>query len=313
MTSARARSHLLILLTNVIFGVNTPLVKYLLSGRLTPDSLTAMRILFPCVLFWTVSLFLPKEKVSPKDLFLLFVCGMLGIVMNQWIFVSGLRITSPVDAAVIVTSVPIIVMVLSFFFLKETLSGLKIGGVLTGAAGAVWLVLLANGSGASAGSASLRGNLMVLGTSLLYSVYFVISKPLTLKYSACTIMKWMFFFSLLMAAPFLYDDFLLSPAVAGTENSYDYLACFYVVFFATFLAYFLIPMALRHMRPTTVSMYNYIQPVIATVIAIIYFDADMTWQKIASALLIFSGVYMVTVSREKHALETLEHRALEKS
>ncbi len=297
----RFRSHILILLANIIFGINTPLSKYMLSGHITSGSLIILRMFFGCLLFWTLSLFFPKEKVTPKDLFVLFLCSLLGIVLNQGLYVYGLSITSSLDASILVTATPIFVMFLAYAILKEMLSKIKIFGVIWGAIGAIWLALSANIDGNM--SASLTGNFAVLSASLLYSIYFVYSKKLSQKFTAITIMKWMFLFSVIVTMPLFYDDFIDSPLFNPETTWADIGAIGYIIFFATFLGYLLVPMALRHMRPTTVSMYNYVQPLVAAMIAILFLGDTFTLSKILSSIMILSGVYLVTISPRRPKVE----------
>jgi len=299
MTKERLRGHFLILAVNIIFGINTPVSKYLLTGHMSPEALTFMRMAGGCLLFWVASLFFPKEKIDKWDYFKLFLCGMSGVVFNQGAYIFALSITSPVDASVMVTSTPIFVMVLSFYILREPITRLKAGGVFLGAAGAVWLILSnTRGMAEPAGESRWLGDLIVLFTSLVYSAYFVLSKPLVMKYSALTIMKWMFLFSALTTSPFLVDDVVASGLFDGTWVLKDVMSVFYVVFMATFITYLLIPIALKPMRPTTVSMYNYVQPVVTTLLAVFYYAQDsLSVVKVLAGVMIFAGVYMVTKSK----------------
>ncbi len=296
MTAERLKGHSYILLANIIFGLNTPISKYLLSGRISPEALTFARMLGACACFWVLSLFLPRQKTSKKDLALLVFCSLFGVVLNQGAFIFGLSSTSTLDASVIVSATPIFVMVLAFFVLGEPITVKKAAGVAVGASGAVWLVAGAGGGGSSDGGASLIGDAIVLSSGLLYSIYFVMAKPITQRYFSATMMKWMFLYATLITAPFLAGDLFSSDTFSGFGAS-DWLCVGYVVFGATFLSYLLIPMALRVMRPTTVSMYNYIQPVVSSAVAIAFFGDELTFQKLLSAAMIFLGVYLVTISR----------------
>lgn len=284
-------------MVNVIFGINTPVSKWLLTEKLSAQLHTYLRMLVACALFWLFSAFVKSEKVAPRDMALLFLCAFCGLAMNQFLFVSGLSMTSPVDASVIVTSTPIFVMVFSALVLKEPISVLKVTGVFSGAAGAVWLILSAGGG--SGGGGSVLGDVLALSSSFIYSIYFVIAKPLSQKYSACTMMKWMFLFSVLILAPFCGPSLFDPASVKGAIDAKALAACAYVFVGATFLAYLLIPMAIKRIRPTTASMYNYLQPVVASVIAVFAMGSGFGAQKFAASLLIFLGVYLVTQSRAR--------------
>lgn len=301
MTKEKIKGHIIIFIVNVIFAVNIPVSKSLMPAHVSPEALTMLRMLFACICFWITSLFIKREKVSLKDLGLLFICGMCGVAFNQGAFIQGLNTTSPVDASIIVTATPIFVMILAAVILKEPITKMKVGGVLLGAAGAISLVLSANHTGNQV--SSISGNLMVAFSGLIYSVYLVIAKPLTLKYSAVTIMKWMFLSAVIVLLPFLYDDVLNASAFQGKPDVKVYLTILFVLFGATYITYLMIPMALKRIRPTTVSMYNYLQPIVASFIAVAIGQDSFSFVKFVSAAMVFTGVYLVTQSKSKADLD----------
>lgn len=304
MSRDRIHGHLLIFAANLIFGINYPVSKWLLAEHLTPEFHTLARMVSACVLFWTVSLFLPKEKLSLKEIGVLFVCSLCGVAGNQTLFIKGLSMTSPIDASVIASGTPIFVMILAAFILREPITWLKSLGVLLGAGGAVWLVLSTAASAHSAGTeSSLAGNLCVTGSCLIYAVYFVFSKPLSVKYNAVTMMKWMFLFASLELLPFTIPPMLRPHGMfLAPLDGNAVVAMFYVFFGATFLAYLLIPMAVRRIRPTTASMYNYVQPIVACALAIVLAQDNFSWTKLFAAGTVFVGVYMVTKSKARRDL-----------
>lgn len=302
MNSEKLKGHILILITNILFAVNMPVSKYLLPTHVPPEGLTIMRMGFACVMFWVVSLFTAKEKVSLKDLALLFVCALCGVGINQGLFIVGLNRTSPVDASIIATAVPIFVMLLAAVILKEPITRKKSFGVFLGASGGMVLIFSSTQTGGS--GSSMEGDLMLIVSGLMYAIYLVLSKPLTLRYSAVTMMKWMFLFTTFTLFPFTYQHVLNAPAFHRAAWDWTELsAIFYVLFGATFLPYLLIPMSLKRIRPTTVSMYNYVQPIVASIIAVIVGQDTFSPQKFLSAVLVFVGVYMVTQSKSREDLE----------
>jgi len=302
MTNEKLKGHLLILFANILFAVNMPISKYLLPGHLTPEALTIMRMAFACVMFWITSLFTRRENVPLKDIGLLFICALCGIALNQGLFIQGLNTTSPVDASIIATGVPIFVMILAAFILKEPITRQKAFGVLLGVGGAVMLILQSADTGSRV--SSLGGNLMVITSGFSYSIYLVISKPLTERYSSVTIMKWMFLFATLMLAPFTFNHILESPAFNRAVVDYkEASAIIYVLLGATFLPYLLIPMSLKRIRPTTVSMYNYAQPIVASFIAVLAGQDTFSFSKLLAAAFVFVGVYLVTQSKSRADIE----------
>lgn len=299
------RGHILILSANILFGVSMPVFKYLLTADVPPEAITVMRAIFACMMFWLVSFFLPKEKVLPKDLSTLFVCALCGVGINQWLFVIGLKSSSPVDASIIATAVPIFVLLLAALVLKEPITAKKSLGVFLGVSGGLLLVL--SSTQTTNGTNSLWGDTLMLLNQLMYSVYLVLSKPLSRRYSPVTMMKWMFLFSTLALAPFCLQYVQYVPMFhRETFDESQLYALLYLLFGATFVAFMLIPMALKRIRPTTVSMYNYVQPIIASAIAVAVGQDTFSMQKLLSAVLVFVGVYLVTQSKKRKDIENLD-------
>jgi drug/metabolite transporter (DMT)-like permease len=303
MSNEKLKGHGLILLANIFFAVNISVSKSLIPSHVSPEALTLLRSAFACAMFWLSSFFVKYENVAWKDLGLLFICSLCGISLNQSLFMSGLNLTSPVDASIIATAGPIYVMLLAALVLKEPITKQKTFGVLIGLAGAVTLILTASHSD-SEGSSGMGGNLRIVVSNMLYSVYVVLSRPLSQRYSAVTIMKWMFLFATVLLLPFMYQAALDTPAFHREVWNWPEMgAIFYVLMFATFIPYLMIPMALKRLRPTTVSMYNYIQPIIASLLAIMVGQDHFTLWKLFSAVLVFTGVYLVTQSKSRADVE----------
>ena len=293
------RGHLLIFTANVLFGISLPVFKYLLSEGFPPEAITWMRAAFACVAFWAVSVVQPCERVSRRDLLLLMVCGLCGVGINQWLFVIGMRLSSPFDMSVIGTSVPLFVLLLSALVLGERITRSKSAGILVGAAGA--LLLIAASSGNGGGGSSVRGDLLQIANCMMFAVYLVLSKPLSSRYSSVTMMRWMFLASTVVLAPFCIGSLPSAPLFAVATFSWLHLAAlFYLLFFATFLAFMLVSMSIHLVRPTTVRIYNYVQPVVASVIAILVGQDSFSWQKLLAALLVFLGVWLVTQDSKSH-------------
>lgn len=299
------KGHILIMLANILFGASMPVFKYLLTADVPPEAITIMRAIFACMMFWLVSFFMPKEKVLPKDLCLLFVCALCGVGINQWLFVIGLKNSSPVNASIIATSVPIFVLLLAALVLKEPITAKKSLGVFLGVSGGLLLVF--NSTQTTSGTNSLWGDMLMLLNQLMYSVYLVLSKPLSRRYSSVIMMKWMFLFSTLALAPFCLQYMQYVPMFhRETFNVSQLYALLYLLFGATFVSFMLIPMALKQIRPTTVSMYNYVQPIIASAIAVAVGQDTFSMQKLLSAALVFVGVYLVTQSKKRKDIENLD-------
>ena len=241
---------------------------------------------------------MPPEKVAGKDMAILFVCAMCGVGINQYLFVLGLKSSSPVDASIIATNVPIFVMLLAAIVLKEPVTAKKASGVMLGVCGGLLLVFSYNHG--DTGNCSLYGDMLMLINQLMYSLYLVLLRPLSSRYSSVTNMKWMFLFSTIVLMPFCIGSLADVPTFHKATFSWAQAgALFYLLFFVTYLAFMLITMSLKALRPTVVSMYNYVQPIVASVIAIAIGQDTFSITKLGSLLLVFVGVYFVTTSRSK--------------
>lgn len=291
--------HIAILTSSLIFGVNLPLSKTILPLNVDAQMLSLFRVWGAAFLFWLVSLLTKKESVPLKDLLLMFCASMLGIVINQFAFLEGLSRSSVIDTGIILTITPIITMLLAALFLKEPITGRKIIGVFVGMSGALLLVLSSyNGVG---GNGSWIGVALLLSSSLGFAFYLTLFRDLIVRYSPVTLMKWMFLFAAIVGTS-IYWRHITTFDFTHTSMAV-YLKIGYIVVAATFFTYLLIPIAQKSLRPTTLSMYNYLQPIVASFIAFMFDMDTFGWVKIFSALLVFLGVYIVTQSKSRAQLE----------
>lgn len=285
------------LTVSMLFGINFTFTKLILDDMsVNPSSLLCFRFVFGTLAFWITSLFIKREKIEKADIKWVILASLLGIICNQGIFLFGMQHTSPIDASIISTTVPIITMIISFLYLKEPLSGMKVGGVFLGGLGALLLIFLTH-QGLSGKGSSLHGNLLIFCSSLSYSSFFVFSRGISRKYSSITIMKWMFLIATVSLLPFFFHDFSSAPIWTNAVNWKSIGLLTYILIGATFLPYLLVPIAQRHIKPTTMSMYNYVQPVVASGLGIWLGQGELTFPKMCCALLIFVGVFFVTRSR----------------
>lgn len=233
----------------------------------------------------------------------LFVASLLAIVFNQGSYIFGVGMTSPVDASIITTSMPLIAMILAAIFLKEPITGKKILGIAVGASGALLLILgSSQASGTTVkGDNPLLGDVFVLLAQCSYAFYFVLFKNFVTKYSAVTVMKWMFTYAFICLLPFSYSSLLATDwlALDGARIA----SILFVVVGATFLSYILIIVGQKNLRPTVAGMYNYIQPLVATIVAICWGMDSFNLTKVLSVVMIFGGVWLVTSSRSRAEME----------
>lgn len=301
--SSKTQGHLIMLIVMIVFGLNIPVNKYLYAAEYIPPlGMTAARMTFAAIMFWLVSLFMPKEKVGRKDLLVLVGGGLCGMLCNQGLFAYGLGLTSSVDASIITTSGPLFAMIMAAIILREPITMQKAGGVLVGGIGAVILILSASQMNLAGTEGSMKGNLCIFSAQLFYSFYLVVTRPLANKYSPITMMKWMFLPSALIALLFFGKDMVYAPVFHQTDFV-PLLLLSFTLFGATFFTYMMIPLAQRRIRPTTISMYNNLQPLITTIVAVVMINEKITLMKLVASLFIFVGVYLVTTSKSKADLD----------
>ena len=293
------KGHIVILLTNIIFGINTPIAKDALNV-VGPYILSTLRFAACAVLFWTASFLLKTPKVSRKDIALLCLAALPGIVFNLFLFILGLSNTTPTNASVIVSMTPILTMMTASIFLKEPLTLKKAIGVFCGLSGALILILTKQTTGNITAKNNTLGIILCLICSLSYALYLTLFSPLIKRNNPVNVMKWMFLASTVAVLPVTWHEVMCFNY--NTLSVKTILEILYVVLFATFLNYLFIPIAQARLRPTTLSMYNYVQPVMTTIIALIMLMDVLTVYKIIAALLIFAGVYIVTTSKSKKQL-----------
>lgn len=296
MTRDKWQGHIAILAANLIFGFNIPLAKTMVPVWIGPYALTFLRMACASLLFWGVGCWGKCERVERRDLTVIFLGALFGLVGAQLSFANSLRFTSPVNISIIAAMTPVAVILLAALILRELITWRKAAGVLVGALGAL-LIILQSDAVHAGGSNHLLGNMLCVVNVISYAIYLVIIRPVSQRYHAVTLMKWMFLFSALISLPFGIGDLPHSRVFSGETDWEVMLRLGYVVFMATGVAYFLIPLALKHIRSTTVSMYNNIQPVVASVLAIAVGQDVWSWDKPVAALLVFAGVYLVTQTK----------------
>ena len=306
MNLMKLKGHSSMLGANVMWGLMSPVAKVVMvGGAVTPLVVTDLRITGAMVLFWIASFFQKPERVAPKDLLKLLGASLLAIVFNQGCFIFGVGLTSPVDASIITTSMPLLAMVLAAIYLKEPITGKKVLGIAVGATGALLLILGSHqvSEAKAAGNHYIWGDLLVLLAQFSYALYFVLFKNFVNKYSLITIMKWMFTYAFICALPFSYND-LLHTEWKSLQNT-EIGALVFIVVGSTFISYVLIVIGQKNLRPTVAGMYNYVQPLVASIVAVCWGMDTFNFVKIISVALIFGGVYLVTNSRSKAEMEAV--------
>jgi len=275
-----------------IYGLNHTIAKVVMPHYIGAFGFIMLRVVGAASLFWITSLFIPKEVIDRKDYPRIFFAAFLGMCINMLMFFKGLQLSTPINSGVIVTLTPIIILILSAFFLKERLSGLKFLGITLGFSGALLLILYGNTSLViNAPNVSL-GNSMMLINSTSYGAYLVIVKPLTKKYQTVTLMKWMFLLGIFMTFPITFSEF---KAVSWSSLPFDAVwRMAFVVVGTTFLTYMFNVYALKTLPATTIGAFTYLQPLITIVYAVLTGNDILDGVKLSACLLVFLGVYLVS-------------------
>ena len=283
-------------LVSLIYGVTFTIAKDVMPHYIDAYGFILLRVGGSALLFWGVWLLMkmlkigPNEKIALHDFPRIIACAFFGVALNMLTFFKGLSMTSPISAAVIMVCTPLIVLVLSAIIIKEKMLKRKILGILLGLFGTSFLILY--GKSVENNSNVSLGNFLVLVNAVSYGYYLVIVKKLMDKYNAFTFVKWIYLFGFIMVIPFGLSQFQsVDWAVLPTDIIWK---IGFVVVFSTFFTYLLNLLSMRELKPTLVAVFIYLQPLFATVFAISLGKDELSWVKISSAILIFTGVYLVT-------------------
>ena len=284
-------------MVSLIYGVSFTIAKDVMPTYIKPFGFILLRVFGATILFWLISFFGPTEKIQLKDFPRIIAAAFFGVALNMLTFFKGLSFTSPISAAVIMVTTPIIVLILSAIIMKEKMIKRKIFGILLGLFGTGFLILY----GKSIGNASnaLLGNLLVFINAVSYAFYLILVKKLMDKYNAFTFVKWIYTFGLLMVLPFGWSEY--QEIQWATIPTYILWEIVFVVLFTTFFTYLFNLVSMRELKPTTVSVFIYLQPLFATIFAISLGKDELTLVKIVSAVLIFVGVYLVTQKKKSQS------------
>ncbi len=299
------KAHIAVLLTNLFFAVNYSFIKLISPALVKPFGLNVYRVGISLLLFWMVWLFgktAPGIKKEHVGRFLL--CGLTGIAINQSLFINGLTMTSTVHASLLMLTTPLLITIFAFFVLKEALTLLKITGLLLGVSGAA-LLIMAKESEMHA-SNYLLGDILIFSNAISYSIYFILVKPLMQSYSPLHVVRWVFTIGFFMILPFGWLEAETVHFDQFETKQFIYLAL--IVLTGTFLAYYFTAYGLQHLGAGKTGAYIYTQPVFAFLFAAFLLNETLSVQKILAACLIFTGVYIVTLSKPKKKL----HNHLEK-
>lgn len=294
--SSAFKAHLALFSVSLIYGGNYTIAKVVLDQEhIQPLAFILLRVMAGVLLFWSFHALVVRERMRRKDLGRIALCSVFGVAINQMFFFSGLKWTTPINASLIMTTTPILVLVISAILIGERITQRKVLGILLGAAGAI--LLIAYGEQISFGGKRLLGDLLIFVNASAFGIYLVLVKGLMDRYHPVTVVTWIFSFGLFLVLPFGIQDF--TQIKWHTFDWQIWLAVAYVVIGTTFLAYLLNAYALKLVNASLVSVYIYLQPLFASLIALLSGKDSLNSIKVTAACLIFAGVYLVSIQRRR--------------
>ncbi len=297
--NSRAFAIVAVFLVQLLYGLNYSFVKIVLNGNfIKPLAFVILRVVGATILFWILGLFFKTETIAKKDYLQFFYAAIFGVAINMMLFLKGLEFTTPIHASAIVTTTPIIILILSYFMLNETITKLKIFGVFLGFCGA--LILTVYGKSTRVADNVFLGNTFVFINAISYSIYIILIKKLTAKYHPFTFIKWLFLFGTFLVIPFGYNQFTEIQWQTFTPSISFSVA--FVIVGATFATYILNPLALTKLKASTVGIFIYLQPVIAGIFAIVMEVDTVNYVKVLAMLLIFTGVFLVSFKKNQQPI-----------
>jgi drug/metabolite transporter (DMT)-like permease len=290
-------AHIALLFTNLFFAINLSAAKHLTSLQLAkPFGLNVVRVGVSVVLFWLLYVLKPVTvKIEKQDRMRLVWCALTGIAINQLLFLKGLSLTYPIHASLLMLTTPILIVFIAAWVLKEGIGWFKVAGLALGIGGAAVLIL-ARTNGAE-GNNVIWGDLLILTNAISYTIYFILVKPLMLKYNAVVIIRWVFTIGLVMVLPFGWVEFTEIPW--AHFNNVDFLCMALVVISGTFLAYLFNVYGIKILGAAAAGAYIYTQPFFATLIAMLFLKEELELYKMIAAVLIFTGVYLANKTVKK--------------
>jgi drug/metabolite transporter (DMT)-like permease len=300
------KAHLAVLAANLLYGANFSIAKIAMPEYIKPSGFILLRAVIASFLFWVLCKYLKvKDDVSRKDMPKMVLLGLFGVALNQLLFFEGLSRTSNINAALIMTSNPILVLVVAALIIRERITGRRIWGIVFGVTGAAVLILMSHRAG---GHSSLIGDTMIFINAFSYAIYMVMVKPLMKKYSPWTLVKYTFIFGTLLVIPFGFRQ--VTEINWASFTAPVWMSFLFVIIGTTFFAYFLNIYGLRHLSPAVVSFYIYLQPIFATGISLALLGEPVTFVQVFACLLIFVGVYLVSGPAGRIGPQSADQRSI---
>ncbi|OYP51845.1 EamA family transporter [Prevotella sp. P3-120] len=299
-TSKALIAHLAMFGACAGWGLMSPVGKDAMLHGFDGITMVSFRVAGACLLFWIASLFAPKEQVPWRDRLMFIGAALTGLLFNQCCFTIGLSITSPINASIVTTSMPIFAMMLAALILREPITGKKALGVLMGCSGAL-ILILSSAAHADARVGDIRGDLLCLFAQFSFALYLSLFNPLIKRYNVFTVNKYMFSWATLMLLPL--SSYHVYGVISQPIPLLTWIEVGYVVVCGTFFCYILTMIGQRTLRPTVVSVYNYVQPIVAVAASLIMGISTMKLTHVLAVVLVFSGVWLVVKSKSRKDIE----------
>ena len=287
--------HLAMFFSTLFFGLNIPVLKFLMPEWLSGVDATFFRVVGATILFWIVSLFVKNDKIEKGDRLLILFSGMFGLFFFLYLFNLGVEYSSPIDISIIMATPPVLVVIFSSILFKTKISKLKILGVIVSLAGALMLILMGHGEGSTR---SLKGNIFGVLSAISYACYLISIKKTSAKYKPITLLRWTFLSCSIMTIPFTLMQVEVAPIWHNAPTE-PILLLASVILFPTFISYLLIPIAVKRIGHELVSMYQYLIPVVATAAAVIMKLDKLHWDQPIAAVIIVLGVYITSIANKR--------------
>lgn len=287
--STRLKVHLALLTVNLIYGANYAIAKIAMPEYVTPFAFILIRVGLGTLFYLLLYTIFIREKINSKDIPLFLICGLFGVAINQICFFKGLSITTEINAALLMITTPIIVIIFASIISKEKISTNNMIGIGLGIMGAL-LILKGRGAFFTFSSKTILGDIFIFINAISYGFYLVLVKKLMQKYHPLTVISFVFLAGLI---PVFFTGYNEVKSIKWNEfTPMVWYSIAFVIFFTTFLAYLLNIFALKNTSPALVGIYIYSQPIFAAIISIAMKKQDLNGLTVLAAILIFTGVYL---------------------
>lgn len=292
--SSTFRIHLALLFVSAVFGVNSVTAKIALK-EIDPMALVCIRISIAAIILYVLQVLFIKERIrSAKDYLQLAFFSVFGIIINQTLFLKGLALTTAINATVLVTTIPVVTIVIALILGREKKSFRKIFGSILSFVG---VILLLGAEKIDLNDQFFVGNLLVFINAVSFGIYLVIAKDILKRYHPATVTTWTFIFGAIGVMPFGMNQ-ALQLSYSGVSTT-AWLCVAFLILFSSVIVYYINSWALQRTTSSTVAVYIYVQPIVATIISTMTIGETLTWPTVFAALLIFAGVFIVSLKMKE--------------